>query len=185
MKILGRFIVSLYALVIAMLSVMMVITLILFEFDKVSFGIVIDQIRNALTYGPAFPFLLGALLVFFVISIKLIVSGTNRKFEREPIIIEAAGGQIAISLETFENIAASALKKIPEVKEYIATVRKINQNVEVSVKMSVAPEVNIPQVSENVQTKTIEAIENSTGVKVLNVGIKVENLSTGFKAKIE
>ncbi len=123
-------------------------------------------------------------LILFIISLRFIFIGAGSRQERSPVTRDASGGEIAISLDTFESIALSTLRKIPEAKDFSAKVRKVNDGVTVSINLSVVQDVNIPDLAEDIQAKTIEATEKMTGVKVLNVRVKIDNIA-GFKNKLE
>lgn len=180
-----RLMLFLFSFLVSIISALVIICLILIKIGYISAELIVDQIGILFTYPVTEPVVFIFFLVLFIISIRLMLSGIRRR-ERAPIIKSGVAGQIIISLNTFENIAISALKKIPEAKEFTAKVKKVNENVVVSINLSVMPDVNIPELSENIQNKIIEAIETTTGVKVLNVEVRINNIfTTGFKSKAE
>lgn len=185
MRILGRLVLFLYGLFIAMVAVVAIIGIILVGTGQISYDTISGNVYNYLAYQWAVPALVTILLIIFVISIKLAFRGADSGYEREPIIRQAAGGEIAISLDTFESIVTSTLRKVTEAKDFTARVGKVKESITVSIDLSVLPEVNIPELGENIQAKTIEAIESMTGVKVLKVRVNIENISVGFKSKLD
>ena len=185
MRIMGRFILLLYGLCIAAISVLAIVGTALVGAGQVNYEQLYDITYDFFSKPSAAVSIMIISVLVFIISIKLAFKGTNNRNEREPIIKVAAGGEIVISLETFESIIVSALRKISEAKEYTARVKKREEGVTVTINLSVLPEVNIPQLGENIQVRTIEAIESMTGVKVLNVRVKIENISSGFKNRLD
>lgn len=187
MKIIGKFFLTLYGFVMTVFSMISVAMLSLLWTDKISYDILISQIEYYFTYPLSFPIAITLFSVIFLISFILMFLGITRKEPRDPIIISTDSGQIAITLEAFESIASATLKKIPEAKEYNVKVRNIKSNINVAVKILAVPDANIPELGKTIQAKVIEAIETNTGVKVLGVRIKVENIynNSGIKSKVE
>ena len=185
MKVINRLILSVYALFIAAVTILMVIAIVAVQTGNISLGSIGNAVGNFVEYRESVVVILAILAVLFIISMRIAIRGTSNVKEREPIVKSAAGGEIEISLNTFENIAISTLKKISDARDYSAKVKKINENVAVVINMSVVQDINIPELSQNVQTQVIEAIESTTGVKVLNVKIRIENVSPVFKSKLE
>lgn len=185
MKLVERLVLSLYSLLIAMASVIIVIVTVLGWMGILAFDTIVEQAKFLLSYQWTPIIIVAAFLVLFLVSIKLAFGGIGGRREREPVIKASSGGEIAITLDTFESIAVSTLKKIPEAKDYTARVRKQNEGIIVSINLTVVQDANIPAIGESIQTKVTEDIEGMTGVKVLNVRVKVDNISAGFKNKLE
>ncbi|MGE5474616.1 MAG: alkaline shock response membrane anchor protein AmaP [Ignavibacteriales bacterium] len=176
MKIIGKIFLSLYGFVMTIFSITLITILGMIWNNSLSYEFVGYQFKYFLSYPMAFPIAITAFSVIFLISFILIFVGISKKERREPVLISTDSGQISISLESFESIASSAVKKIVEAKEYFIKVKNINSNVSVFVKTFAVPESNIPELGKSIQAKIIESIETTTGVKVLDVRVKVENI---------
>lgn len=144
--------------------------------ESISYEFVGSQLRYYLSYPMAFPIVITVISIIFLISFILIFAGIPKREHRNPVIINTESGQISISLDSFESIASSAVKKIAEAKECFIKVKNINPNVMVSVKTFAVPDANIPELGKTIQANIIEAIETVTEVKVTNVRVKVENI---------
>jgi hypothetical protein len=185
MKVINRLILSVYALFIAVVTILLVIAIVAFETDNISLGSIGSVVIRLIGNRESVMIILAILVVLFIISMRIAIRGSSDGKERVPIVKSAEGGEIEISLNTFENIAISTLRKVSDARDYSAKVKKINENVAVVVNMSVVQDVNIPELSQSVQTQVIEAIQSTTGVKVLNVKIRIDNVSPVFKSKLE
>lgn len=185
MKVINRLILSVYALFIAAVTILAAIAVIAVEANSFSLGRIFDVVGNIMEYRESVMVILAILAVLFIISMRIAIRGSSDRKERDPIVKSAEGGEIEISLNTFENIAISTLRKVSDARDYSAKVKKVNENVAVVVNMSVVQDVNIPELSQSVQTQVTEAIQSTTGVKVLNVKIKIDNISPVFKSKLE
>ncbi|MGE5328793.1 MAG: alkaline shock response membrane anchor protein AmaP [Deltaproteobacteria bacterium] len=187
MKIIGKFFLSLYGFVMTIFSITLIVLLSMIWSNEISYDFIESQLEYYFTYPMAFPIVIAVLSIIFFISFILIFVGVSKKERRDPVAIITESGQISITLDSFESIAVSAIKKIPEAKEYSVKVSNIKSSVSVAVKIFAVPDANIPELGKNIQAKIIEAIESITGVKVLNVRIKVENIynNTSVKSKVE
>ncbi len=185
MNLFGRLMLSFYAFLIALLSITALVLSFLVWAGTIPYYTAAEMAGLLVSYQWTLPTVLVTALLLFVISLRFMLMGAGNRQERSPVTRDAAGGEIAISLETFESIALSALRKIPEAKDYSAKVRRTNDGVIVSISLSVIQDVNIPELAEDIQVKTIEATEKMTGVKVLNVRVKIDNIAAGFKNKLE
>lgn len=185
MRILWRLILVLYGLAIAFLSLIIIATVLVFNNETILSEIFSDQIRTLMEYQWSSATIICVFVLLFLISLNLVFGHNKKDNSRMPITMIKEGGQLEISLETFENIAVSTLKKTPEAKDYSAKAKRVNNDISITIKMSVLPEVNIPSLVEQIQTKVVEAVESTTGVKVVNVLVRIEDLANGFKGRVE
>lgn len=187
MKIIGKFFLALYGFIMTIFSITLVAILSMIWSDEISYEFVGSQFQYYFSYPLAFPIAITVFSVIFLISFILIFVGISKKEPRVPVVITTETGQISITLDSFESIAISAIKKISEAKDYTVKVKNIKSSVSISVKILAIPDANIPELGKNIQTKIIEAIETTTGVKVLDVRVKIENIynNTSIKSKVE
>lgn len=185
MKVLNRLAISVYSLFVAAVIALIIAVIIAFQMGSISFTAIASSIENAMGETESVAAALVVLALLFIISMWIALRGTGDRKERQPIVKNAAGGEIEISLDTFENIAISTIKNINDARDYTAKARKINESVAILIKMSVIPDINIPELGQKIQTQVIEAIENTTGVKVANVKVRIENVASVFKNKVE
>ncbi|GAE87655.1 hypothetical protein JCM21531_1043 [Acetivibrio straminisolvens JCM 21531] len=94
-------------------------------------------------------------------------------------------GEVRISLNTIESIALAASRKLGGVKDNKAYVTKQGDNVVISIKTIVMPDINIPALLEDIQMKVKKSVEETTGIGVNEVKVSVENIYTGYRSRVE
>ena len=124
-------------------------------------------------------------LIFFALSIIFLFSGVKSEREKKSISKANNIGEIRISLNTIENIALSASRKLSGVKETKAYVNKIGEDVSIFIKAVVLADIHIPTLSEELQSKVKKAVEETSGINVTDVKVSVENVYTGYKSRVE
>ncbi len=124
-------------------------------------------------------------LIFFALSIVFLLSGVKSEKEKKFISKANNVGEIRISLNTIENIALAASKKLSGVKETKAYVSKVGDDVSIYIKSVVLSDIHIPTLSEELQNKVKKAVEETSGINVTDVKVSVENIYTGYKSRVE
>lgn len=133
----------------------------------------------------------GALLVFliallfFAVSIFIIVTGFKSKRYKLSVKKQTDIGEVGISLDTLENIAISAVGKVQGITDTKAQVVKNEENVEITVRAKVVSGMNIPVLSEQVQREVKQTVEESSGVNVNAVKVFIENISSQESYRIK
>ncbi len=182
MNIIFRILLAVYAFCLTIISLIaMFMTLRPTIFKDVSDYVFNDVLvsRNA----SIFMFLFE--LIFFVLSIIFLFSGFRSNKERKVISKYSNLGEIKISLISIESISLATAKKLNSIKDIKAHVSKDQDNVIITLKIIVNPEINIPMLSEDLQTKVKKAVEESTNIKVTTIKVLVDNISTGYKSRVE
>jgi len=124
-------------------------------------------------------------LIFFALSIVFLLSGVKSDKEKKFISKANNVGEIRISLNTIENIALAASKKLSGVKETKAYVSRVGEDVSIYIKSVVLSDIHIPTLSEELQNKVKKAVEETSGINVTDVKVSVENIYTGYKSRVE
>lgn len=124
-------------------------------------------------------------LIFFALSIVFLFSGVRSEKEKKFISKANNIGEIRISLNTIENLALSASRKLNGVKETKAYVNKLGEDVSIYIKAVVLADIHIPTLSEELQSKVKKAVEETSGINVTAVKVSVENIYTGYKSRVE
>lgn len=124
-------------------------------------------------------------LIFFALSIIFLFSGVRSEREKKSISKANNIGEIRISLNTIENIALSASRKLNGIKETKAYVSKLGEDVSIYIKAVVLSDIHIPTLSEELQSKVKKAVEETSGINVTDVKVSVENIYTGYKSRVE
>lgn len=126
-------------------------------------------------------------LLFFIMSLIFLLSGIKSNKDKKAVSKHTNIGEIRISLNSIENIALNASKKANGIKESKAVVKKMEDGVSVDVKIVVLPDLRIPEVSEEIQSRVKKAVEDSAGIPVKQVKVIVDSISSSvaFKARVE
>ncbi|KPU44914.1 hypothetical protein OXPF_13920 [Oxobacter pfennigii] len=178
MSIIDRIILTLYMFLMIILS----LCLIVIPFNVISIE-AFDIIKNAL-YSNWYYSLIGVLFLF--LSCKLLISGisANRKAKMN-IVKPSQYGDIRISYETFESLALKTVKQITGIKDIKVKVAANEGTLIFEVELMILPDVNIPQVVSEVQSKLKNYIELITEVNVREVKVSVINIASASASRLE
>ncbi len=122
---------------------------------------------------------ISALLVLLLIlSFRSMIVSTKRPKNNAIMTATTNEGGIYINIDTISSLAKKAVKKIDGVKELIVKTNATKEGVLISVKVSLAPEVVIPEISAAIQQSVKSDIETLCGILVKNVIIQVDNSLT-------
>ncbi len=122
-------------------------------------------------------------LLFFALSIIFLLSGVRSNKDKKAVSKHTNIGEIKISLNSIENIAINASRKAIGIKETKTFVKKADDGVEIEVRIIVMPDLSIPVISEEVQGRVKNAVEESSGISVKQVRVVVESIYTGITSK--
>ncbi|MBQ8827824.1 MAG: alkaline shock response membrane anchor protein AmaP [Clostridia bacterium] len=115
-------------------------------------------------------------LVFFIINIVVLTSGFKMKRSTRYICVQNENGIIRISSNSIENIALDLSKRFQGVKDAKAKVNFIDKQVEISIKLTVATDVNVPSLCKSIQERVKDSVEASMEIKVKEIGVSVEGV---------
>jgi len=175
MGIFDRIILSIYTLLLALLSLGVVLLSVrLISLEWVWTGIL--HINGRWEAG-----LLG--MVFFLVSLRLLLAGIRTRRVKDTIVHHTDMGDVHISLEAVKNLVEKTARHTRGVRGVKVRVNHDGQGLKVVLKAVISPENNVPNVSEELQKKVHEYIKNTVGVQLVDVQIIVENISNDFKSK--
>jgi uncharacterized alkaline shock family protein YloU len=182
MNIIFRVLLAIYAFCLTIISllVMMVViwTPLFYAMD--------NYVRYILFNSRTAPILLFLIaFVFFALSITFLLSGVRSNKDKKAVSKHTNIGEIKISLDTVENLSLAASRRLNGVKDSKAYVLKHEDSVSVIIKVVVLPDINIPLLSEDLQVKVKRSVEDSSGIKVSDVKVLVDNIYTGYKSRVE
>lgn len=126
-------------------------------------------------------------LIFFALSIMFLLSGVRSSKDKRAVSKHTNIGEIRISLNSIENIAINASKRTNGVKESKTLVRKSDDGVEIEARVVVMPDMSIPVITEEVQSRVKKAVEDASGVSVKSVRVIVDSIYSGitYKPRVE
>lgn len=180
MRYLDRLINFIFSLVILVLAIVVIMVSAGFVgYDNVDSWIrlnIFSTANNTTTCIVAIVTLIAAL------KTTVFLSRMNPK-KKNTILVDTNHGKIQIAAETIENTAKTVVKDYEEIKDVQVKMVKEKRGIKVYMALLVLPNTNIIELSAKVQDEVKEAIEDTTGVKVNNVDIKIKNITETRKVK--
>ena len=177
MKILEKITLIIYSNIMLILSVI----LCLLVFGWLDMGLVGNIVRKLIIGDTSSKVLLGASLVFILLSIKCIFFDSTSKEqikERQGVLLENESGKLMISKETIENLVNSVALNFQSTEEVTTRVELDKENnVEVYINLVVSSDVIIKDLSANLQNKIKEKIKTATDLEVKEVNITVKKVA--------
>lgn len=122
------------------------------------------------------------LVVYLIISIKFFLQSLS--VERPPVqavVQETELGQIRVSVGAVENLVARAIGQVNGVRDITPRVNCTPEGINIFLRVSLSPEVNIPQTSDEIQNKVKDYITEVAGLNIQSVKILVESISSEVK----
>lgn len=122
--------------------------------------------------------------VFWPLMVLLILAGgrlfwisLHKPRGRHVVLAESALGQIKVSLQAIENLVEKVVSQINGVREVKPRMIAVPQGVGIQIRASVTPDVNVPEVSVEIQNRVKERVFEVTGLSVNVVKVSIENIS--------
>lgn len=173
MKLLDGFISFIFSIVILILAIAVLLVTVDYTSDTFIIGILNDYVFNSAYYNVV----LITSIVCILAALKTTVFHSCFKAkDTSPIMVETEHGNVEIAQETITNTVKSVAMKLNNVKDVSAKMLKRRNGIKIIANISVLANSNIKTLTEELQTKVIEVIKETTGVKVLDVHIKVKNI---------
>jgi len=184
MNIFFRILLAIYAFFLAIASAASMVVIARPEILDTIYTYLSDQLLEDRTTSIV---LFVVAFIFFILSLTFLLSGFRSNKDKKAVSKHTNIGEIQISLNTIENIALAASKRLNGVKDTKAHVFKQDDNVSITVNVLVLPETNIPALSEDIQARVKKQVEESSGVNVNEVKVIVENVYSGavYKPRVE
>lgn len=127
------------------------------------------------------PFMVIAILV----GLRLLwVSLSGKSSGRQVVLTESALGQVNISLQAIESLVEKIVSQFNGVREVKPNIITVPQGIGIKVRVAVTPDVNLPQLSEEIQKRVKSRVLEVTGITVTTIKIMVENISV-HKPRVE
>lgn len=130
--------------------------------------------------------LLGASgLILFFLSLTLFLSVFRTKPVKDAIVHETSLGIIRLTLPALENLVIKSAKSVYGIREVKTQIKAQLDSVSIHLKVQVLPDLNIPQITEELQKKVKEYLVKTTGINVDNVKVTVNKITWEAKSRVE
>ncbi len=117
----------------------------------------------------------AVLLILLVLSFRSMLVSTEKKKSNSALAASTNEGGIYINLDTINELAAKAVKKIEAVREMKVKTLMAEDGANIAIKIALSPESVIPEVSAQVQQSVKSDIETLCGIAVKKINIQVDN----------
>lgn len=125
--------------------------------------------------------------IFFLgISIRFLISGIKRgKYRDDSVTRHTAYGEIKISLQAIEGMAQKSARGIIGLKDIKAIAKKIDDGLLIKIKALALTDINIPEVTNEVQKNVKEYIEGSTGIPIKEIKVIIDDIAIQNRGRVE
>lgn len=138
------------------------------------------EILTAVFNKPLRWYAFAGAIILLALTIKVILGflglGGHKKYG---IIKPTENGEVFISVDTLKAIALQALSSTRGIKDIAIYIHPGRESISILIKASVLPDINIPQISSEMQVNVKNYIQNIAEVPVGEVKISITALSTG------
>lgn len=136
--------------------------------------------------NPATKWLVGStgVLVFFI-SLSIVIRSFRSKRERVSAVHDTSLGQIRISLPALENLILRSAKKIEGIREVKPILHNSQGNLAIKLRVQIAPDIKIPEVSEELQKVVKDYLKRTAGINVQEIKVLVNKVSWDTKSRVE
>lgn len=120
-------------------------------------------------------------LAFLLVSLRFLIwaiRGTKRRDGENYLIRHTDLGEVKISSQTIIGLVESVANKFSGIRSIRPGVKIEEGILSIYITGEVVPEVNIPEVSVELQSKVKEHVENCTGAKVNNIKVQITSVTT-------
>jgi len=153
------------------------ITLFLILFSTIMLGWTAPL--NLIREYPGRPEFFWVLIVITIlVGLRLVwVSLVWKPRGRHVVLTESALGQVNVALQAIESLVERIVSQFNGVREVKPKIVQVPQGIGINVRIAVTPDVNLPQLSEEIQNRVKTGVFEVTGMTVNTVKIMVENIS--------
>jgi len=182
MKIISKILLVVYSLVFAFVSAVVIGM----TFDKNLLAEIYKFLNSTVLANGLYKLVMFCIgLLLFILSLYFIVFIFRTRKEKKSVNKVTDIGEISISLVSLENIALSATKKLDGISGTKAVVLRQDKNVAITIKTHVYPDINIPALSEQIQSIVKTAVEDISGITVNSVRVFVESITESEIGKVK
>lgn len=176
MKFLERFALTIFSIIILILSVAVLGIM----FNLVEATILTKPIYFVMENIYAFRATLVVIAILVLLAIKgIFFKSKGENLGKDGIVLENASGKLVISRESLENLVASVAKEIPGAEAVSSrTILDKDRNLKVYVTTTVARDMMLKEVSTTLQDKIKEAMKETADLDVKEVNIRIKNISS-------
>jgi len=146
--------------------------------DKVLISMGLDAVSSTFYQSEKYDVLLFIIgLVFFLLNIFVLVTSLKGRYNARYICQDTESGVVKISSDAVENIALGLSKRFNGVKDAKAKVKFKGTDVGILIKLTVLPDVNVPDLCKSIQVRVKESVEATMELSVKQIDVNVDGVS--------
>ncbi len=154
------------------------LTVVFLIFSAVMMGWTLPVLLFRGFFYPGRPNVLWALILVLIFAgVRLFWVSVRKPKGRHVVLAEGKPGQVKLSLQAIENLVEKVVSQINGVKEIKPRIFSVPQGIGIQIRASVTPDVNIPEVSAEIQDRVKERVFEVTGLSVGTVRVLIENIA--------
>ncbi len=141
-------------------------------------AIPLEQLRTSLdaVYGSLQYVLLAAALM--ALAVIMLIFSMRRAPAVETILQHGPMGEVRICFKAVENLVLKAARSVKGVREIKTRIAHTENGLLIFLRAVTFPDLNIPQVTAELQTAVKEYVETATGSNVSEIKVMIENVVT-------
>lgn len=126
-------------------------------------------------------------IIFLIISLRLLYFGLVRRDRNKnrAVVVGNALGELRISFAAIESLIFKVANQQAGVKNVQTTIKDGAEGIYITLKLVVSPDINIPDLSSNIQTNVREYLAEIAGVSVKETKVLVENINIDAGLRIK
>lgn len=121
--------------------------------------------------------------VFLVLSIIVLISALIRKKEKSFLVNVGQEGAVSVSAVAVKNFVEKAAMQVPNIHSVKADVFTKGDALKVKLTAGILPNTNVPEISQQLQTKVKESVKETVGKEVADVQVLFNTIAYDNKAK--
>lgn len=124
-------------------------------------------------------------VLYLLIGVRLFWKGlVVEQKKKQAVVQDGELGDVRVSLPAIESLAEKVVSPIKGVREVRARVVSAPRGINMHMKITVAPDINVPELSKDIQQQVRDSILNVAGIAVREVRVAVESF-TSRKNRVE
>ena len=129
--------------------------------------------------------LIAVSVILFLIGLRLLVAGFIPGKPLSTVLVSTDLGVIRVSITTLDTLTQKAVRSFQEVKDVKSVVLPDPEGTRIQLKVTILPDVVMPELSKAIQSKVKEYVESLSGITVKEVQIYIDNLSVAKPIRVE
>ncbi|SJZ85652.1 alkaline shock response membrane anchor protein AmaP [Selenihalanaerobacter shriftii] len=177
MKIVDRIIILVFTIILIFVSLGMMLS----AFELIPQSYITNFVMQY--YGRVEVGIIG--LIFFIISIRILHPLFSKNKKPNAIVQETSLGQVQLSLVAIDALVKKVVIQTRGVKELKSDLEVSEDGLRVVLEVIVTPDINIPELTEELQEQISEYLDQTTGIMVSQIEILVDNIAQDSNLRVE